>query len=413
MTGESYFGPEDSTYCYPGTDILRNKLDIHDQAELSSAETSIVFMKMVDLRKNPVDGCFDSNHLREIHRRLFTDVYDWAGEFRTVEISKGIPFCYCANIQVTLDTLLSELKAEKFLRETTERKDMVARLAYYLVEINAIHPFREGNGRAQRCFLAQLADEADYELDFDSVRPDEMIFASSEGMAGNYKPMESVIMKCLQYRMVDVLEDSHGIKTSGAISWAGHVRSEIGKQIERQSTNVFNIPLMKINEPGGFKIPDYVNPERGVCIEVFSGTSKGRVVDIVSGIPMVTVRRNTAANHLIEALRHAKTKFNQEAESYIRSTYRIDGELKKIAMCSMDFTDYAQLDRDSILARLKDIHLSEYNVQAFVIYFVPAGLGDQYYGGDVFVFYENDIDKTLFVPKAEFIRLEDSGESNR
>ena len=107
MRDEPYYDFEDPTYCYPGTDVLRNKLGIHDSDELSSAEAGITLLRIMDLARNPVAGKFDSDHLREIHRRLFSDIYDWAGEYRTVEISKGLPFCYCANIQTSLDSLFS------------------------------------------------------------------------------------------------------------------------------------------------------------------------------------------------------------------------------------------------------------------------------------------------------------------
>ena len=405
MRDEPYYDFEDPTYCYPGTDVLRNKLGIHDSDELSSAEAGITLLRIMDLARNPVAGKFDSDHLREIHRRLFSDIYDWAGEYRTVEISKGLPFCYCANIQTSLDSLFSELRSEQYLRTVADRETMVCRLAYYLVELNVIHPFREGNGRVQRKFLEQLAEEAGFELNLDGVGSNEMIFASKEGMAGNYRPMEAVIRKSLNYTMDDVYDDALGNDTSGAKSWSGHARSIIGDQIEKRSIEVFNVPLVKIEEPGGFKVPDYIDPESGICVEVFSGSSKGTVVDIVSGIPIVNVRKNTAANHIIESLRHAKAKFNQESESYLESTFKLKKQLFKIAMCSMDCTDYFQLDYDSIMARLRGIHISDYGLNALVVYFLPAGAGDESYGGDVYVFYEGSIDRSILVQSAKFTRI--------
>ena len=405
MNDEPYYDFEDPTYCYPGTNVLRNKLGIRDAEALSSAETGITLLRIMDLARNPVVGRFDSEHLREIHRRLFSDIYDWAGEYRTVEISKGVPFCYCANIQNSLDRLFSELKVEQYLHTVSDRETMVRRLAYYLVELNVIHPFREGNGRVQRKFLEQLAKDAGFELNLDGVDPNEMISASKEGMIGNYRPMEAVIRKSLNYTMKDVYDDAFGNDTSGAKSWAGHARFIIGDQIEKQSVGVFNVPLIKIEEPGGFKVPDYIDPESGICIEVFSGSSKGNVVDIVSGIPMVNVRKNTAANHIIEALRHAKKKFNEDSESYLQSKFKLKKQMFRIAMCSMDCTDYFQLNFEFILARMEGIHLSDYGLNALVIYFIPAGAGEEIYGGDVFVFYEGDIDRSLFIQSTKFTRI--------
>lgn len=197
MSDEPYYDFEDPTYCYPGTNVLRNKLNIHDADSLAIAETSISMAQMIYLNLNPVEGVFDSNHLKEIHRRLFSEIYDWAGEFRTVEISKGIPFCMCANIQVCLEDLLSKLKSENYLRDIDDKGHMANRLAFYMAELNVIHPFREGNGRVQRKFIEQLAREAGFELEFKDVDSKEMILAGRESMVCNYEPMRRIIMKFL------------------------------------------------------------------------------------------------------------------------------------------------------------------------------------------------------------------------
>lgn len=93
MTIEPYFHVKDDTYCYPDSNVLRNLLGITDYDELVSAEGRLTMMAMTQLDVNPVKGCFDTEYLRTIHRCIFKDIYDWAGEFRTVEISKGIPLC--------------------------------------------------------------------------------------------------------------------------------------------------------------------------------------------------------------------------------------------------------------------------------------------------------------------------------
>lgn len=159
MTIESYFHVKDDTYCYPDSNVLRNLLGITDYDALVSAEGRLTVMAMIQLDSDPVRGHFDTDHLRYIHRRIFKDIYDWAGEFRTVEISKGIPFCYCANIQSQLDSIFTQLHKENLLKDITDRDQYVSRLAYYFGELNAVHPFREGNGRTQRKFIQQLVSE--------------------------------------------------------------------------------------------------------------------------------------------------------------------------------------------------------------------------------------------------------------
>ncbi len=114
--------------------------------------------RLYELGRRGVTGKFDLFHLREIHRYIFQDVFPWAGELRQVGMSKvgGAPFAYPAYIVPALTELLGELKSEGFLMGL-DRLSFSQRAAYYLGEINAVHPFREGNGRTQREFVRQLA----------------------------------------------------------------------------------------------------------------------------------------------------------------------------------------------------------------------------------------------------------------
>ena len=84
----SYKITASSDNCYEGTTCLINKLDIRDEKVLVETETAITFAKASMLEENPIDGSFDFAHLKEIHKFLFCDLYDWAGEIRTVDISK-------------------------------------------------------------------------------------------------------------------------------------------------------------------------------------------------------------------------------------------------------------------------------------------------------------------------------------
>ncbi|MBO7352275.1 MAG: Fic family protein [Candidatus Methanomethylophilaceae archaeon] len=197
MPIEPYFSIKDDTYCYPDSDVLRNKLGITDYDKLASAEGIITVIKMDELDKNPIRGMLDTEHLKKIHRCIFEDIYDWAGEFRTVEISKGIPFCYCANIQTQLDTVFNQLKKENYLKDINDRAQYVSRIAYYLGEINAVHPFREGNGRAQRKFIQQLVSESGHTLSFEKLDSERMIKAASDSMACDYTEMELLISDLL------------------------------------------------------------------------------------------------------------------------------------------------------------------------------------------------------------------------
>lgn len=165
-------------YLYEGTSVLRNVADIRDANRLSQFESDHFFARLLELHENPIRGSFDSDHLRHLHYFLFQDVYAWAGKFRTVPIVKGSSFfARPEHIGPELQKLLVQLAGEQFLQRKDART-FCERAAHYFGEINALHPFREGNGRAQREFIRELAVEAGYDIAWDLVTHDEMLNAS-------------------------------------------------------------------------------------------------------------------------------------------------------------------------------------------------------------------------------------------
>lgn len=176
MSEYDYEFEYDPVYCYPNSNVLKNKLGIRDQEILTRAERDITFLKYTGLISNPPGGVFDKDFLRTVHRILFSDLYDWAGEFRTVNISKGTSFCRHEYIETNLDVLFEKLAKEDF--QSMEMGHLAATLAHYLGEINAVHPFREGNGRTQRAFVNLLALKYGYSLDFSLIKDEEMLEAS-------------------------------------------------------------------------------------------------------------------------------------------------------------------------------------------------------------------------------------------
>lgn len=160
----------DIKYCYPGTNVLRNKLNIQDLDILHEAERDYSSIRQVELYKKGITGDFSLKHLCSIHRQLFQDIYSWAGELRTVDISKGTIFCLVPFIEEQFAFLYRKLRKENFLKDITDQKEMAEKLAYYLGEINMIHPFREGNGRTQRIYIEQLCmNNGRFEIDFTEV----------------------------------------------------------------------------------------------------------------------------------------------------------------------------------------------------------------------------------------------------
>lgn len=200
MSDTYRFKSVDEVYCYPGSSVLRNKIGIVDGDQLFRIESSIVTVKIVDLKLYPLSGFFDSNHLCAIHRQLFSSVYEWAGCFRTVDIAIVYPFCHHEYIGSSLHSLFTELHKENCLRSIRNRDEMAGRLAYYMGELNVIHPFREGNGRTQRIFIEYLAHSAGRSLSFDGVTKEQMASASQAAFFQEYGPLRSVILRSLERR---------------------------------------------------------------------------------------------------------------------------------------------------------------------------------------------------------------------
>ena len=184
-------------YCYPNSRTLKNKLGIKDAEELLTAERRLTKYRAEELFNSPIKGAFDFQHLQNIHRYLFQDLYDWAGEIRTVDIAKGNLFCLCFAIESEAHRIFSELKSEKYLKDLNAGS-FSKRLAYYLAEINALHPFREGNGRTQREFIRQLAYQNGYFLSYNNITQAEMIAASEASFKLNYEPFEKLLLDHLR-----------------------------------------------------------------------------------------------------------------------------------------------------------------------------------------------------------------------
>ena len=184
-------------YCYPNTNILKNKLDIRDDELLSEAERRLSNIREEQLLRSQILGKFDLKHLQDIHHYLFQDLYDWAGKIRTADIAKGNLFCKVELIEPQAKIIFSDLKSEKYLRGLGVIQ-FTDRLAYYLGEINALHPFREGNGRSEREFIRELAFQNGYFLSFKDITKEDLIKASKASFLGNYSPLASILGRSLR-----------------------------------------------------------------------------------------------------------------------------------------------------------------------------------------------------------------------
>lgn len=177
----------DADYCYPPDyTVIRNKLGLRDAQELDVHEREFVSQRVA---QGVPTGDFDLDHLRAIHRHLFQDVYDWAGEIRTVEISKGgSQFQFRRFIEAGMADVHRRLVAGRYLRGLG-RAAFALKAGEIIGDINYVHPFREGNGRTQLLYLEQLAARAGHRLDLTKLDRQTWMDASREAHLGQYQAM--------------------------------------------------------------------------------------------------------------------------------------------------------------------------------------------------------------------------------
>ena len=177
--------------CYPGTQVLRNKADLHDQDDLDQFE-QLMFLTRSE---EPLpDGNLDYDHYKRIHHHFFQDVYDWAGETRDIRTGKGGNwFCYPEYIDAEMKKLFKQLGDEDHLTSLFEPEAFAERAAHYIAEVNAIHPFREGNGRCQLTLLSILLDLSGFDMDEDQIDPEEFMAAMIVSFAGDNGPLSRSI----------------------------------------------------------------------------------------------------------------------------------------------------------------------------------------------------------------------------
>lgn len=175
-------------------DVMPNKLGIDNAKKLEEAEYRIANDKIGEMLATYHPQKFDFACLSDIHHRLFADIYDFAGQIRTVNIAKPdspIPFCYADFIPQEAGRIFGELAQDNYLVGLT-KPQFAEKLTYYASELNALHPFREGNGRTTRLYLMLLARNAGYLIDFSLVSRRAILYADAAAFAGNLAPLQNL-----------------------------------------------------------------------------------------------------------------------------------------------------------------------------------------------------------------------------
>lgn len=173
---------------YPNSTVFVNKLGITNPKNLISAETDFSTLQYQLYRLNPLPATFDLSHLQAIHRWLFGEIYEWAGELRGYDIRKGIcEFTPHTQIEYHATRVYNELQSENYLQDLA-LEVMIQRLAYYYDMTNRLHPFPEGNGRTQRLFIEHLAANAGYLIDWSQVHAWQIVEVAEQSFKGDLYP---------------------------------------------------------------------------------------------------------------------------------------------------------------------------------------------------------------------------------
>lgn len=187
------YGDGRDPYLYPGLNVMRNRLGIRQAERLAQAAYELTALRAATLPLGP--SARGLPHLCAIHRHLYQDVFDWAGEIREIDIYQGdTRFCHFAYIEKEGNALMQDLEDEAYLVGLNP-EEFVARLSHYYCEINVLHPFRIGNGIAQRIFFEQLAIHAGYHLNWRDIDPEAWAQANQSGAMGDLSALQTIFGK--------------------------------------------------------------------------------------------------------------------------------------------------------------------------------------------------------------------------
>ena len=195
MNSDKY-GDGPDPYTYPHSQVLINKLGITDDDQFIEMEKDFSELAIMDIEFSPPP--YDLLYWRSLHQALFGDIYHWAGELRTIDISKGnTRFCNTNRIEPEANRLFSQLVQEHYL-VGLPYDSLIVKLAEYYSDLNVIHPFREGNGRAQRLLFEHMVINCGFQISFAGISPDEWIQANIEGYHCRYQHMTEIFARCIR-----------------------------------------------------------------------------------------------------------------------------------------------------------------------------------------------------------------------
>lgn len=296
-------------YFYKGTYVLKNKFQIKDEAALEAMERLVTTKRAAELELNPVNGTYDLKHLQEIHKYIFQDIYDWAGKVRNLDIQKAnssIHFCPAVQIPNYQNDIFSKFKKENYLRGL-DIDQFSKRAGHYLGEINALHPFREGNGRTQREFIREVALDAGYNLSFANVSGRQMIDASVQSMIISSSGLAQIIRESAS----PIQNTPEMQKVVDEIS-KGKSPQEIRGTVSSQTLyNAYAKDVLK--ETNGAWVPGRMDYRIAEAMVKNTNYSTSKIRDILKNSPeMMSLDRTSQLKKATDIAKQAEKTFGKE-----------------------------------------------------------------------------------------------------
>ena len=178
--------------CYEDSFVLINKLDIRKQEELDNVEQTITTINSAIIEEKQEFEDVDFNFYKDLHYQLFSDLYEWAGKVREINISKkATKFCLCDDIETLAVKCFDRLKNMNYFMDLPFAEFIDELTDLYCI-LNFFHPFREGNGRVQRLFLTLLIRNAGYDINFSDIDADELMIATIKSVTGDIFALKTI-----------------------------------------------------------------------------------------------------------------------------------------------------------------------------------------------------------------------------
>jgi cell filamentation protein len=179
-------------FTIPGTGVLRNKLGIADSAALLKATTDSIVLRLAELHASPIRGGFNSAHLQAIHHHLYQDLYDWAGELRSIDANN----VSASQLEKSLNSVLDRLARENHLKGLSA-EEWARSASGYLYDLGTIQPFLAGNNITLQEFAVELARKNNLSLQWDatpSIASDSMVLLSHAEQSANLRRLIMLAM---------------------------------------------------------------------------------------------------------------------------------------------------------------------------------------------------------------------------